>query len=86
MRAMTITSKRQATLPFELCEELGIGPGHRILVERRVVDGEAMWVLRGAKPDWSWFGAARRYAKGKSHRWVDVKRSLARGWAGGNRS
>ena len=79
---MTITSKRQATLPAALCGELGLRPGSRVVLQRRVIDGERVWVLRSRKPDWSWIGAARRYAKGKSHRWADVKRSIARGWAG----
>ena len=60
-------------------------PGSRVSLERRVIDGETVWVLRSLKPDWSWIGAARRYAKGKSHRWTDVKRSIARGWAGDTR-
>jgi len=79
---MTITSTRQATLPAALCEEIGLRPGSRVALQRRVLDGERVWVLRSRKPDWSWIGAARRYAKGKSHRWADVKRSIARGWAG----
>ena len=79
---MTITSTRQATLPAALCEEIGLRPGSRVALQRRVLDGETVWVLRSRKPDWSWIGAARRYAKGKSHRWADVKRSIARGWAG----
>ena len=83
---MKITAKRQATLPASLCEELGVGPGQRVLVERRVVDGETVWVLRSRRPDWSWVGAARRYGKGKSHRWVDIERSIARGWRGRGRS
>jgi len=82
MRTMSITAKRQATLPAALCEELGVGPGSRVTLERRVIDGETVWVLRGRSLDWSWFGAARRYAKGRSHRWADVKRNIARGWAG----
>jgi len=79
---MTITSTRQATLPAALCEEIGLRPGSWVVLQRRVLDGETVWVLRSRKPDWSWIGAARRYAKGKSHRWADVKRSIARGWAG----
>src|SRR5436309_2940254 len=79
MRTVAITAKRQATLPAVLCEELGVGPGERIILERRVIDGETVWILRGRKPDWSWVGAARRYGEGKSHRWKDVRRSIARG-------
>ena len=85
MPALKITTKRQATLPAAVCEELGVGPGERITLERRVIDGETVWVLRGRRLDWSWVGAARRYGKGKSHRWSDVKRGIARGWAGDDR-
>jgi len=86
MRTVAITAKRQATLPAALCEDLGVGPGERIILERRVIDGETVWVLRSSKPDWSWVGAARRYGRGKSHRWRDVRRSIARGWAGDDRT
>jgi bifunctional DNA-binding transcriptional regulator/antitoxin component of YhaV-PrlF toxin-antitoxin module len=37
-----LTAKRQATLPAALCEELGVGPGDALDVERRVVDGETV--------------------------------------------
>lgn len=77
---MTITAKRQATLPVDLCEELGVGPGDRLRVERRRVAGQSVWVITGKKPDWSWFGRAGRFAKGKSHRWPDIERSIERGW------
>jgi AbrB family looped-hinge helix DNA binding protein len=81
MADVTITSKRQATLPAELCEELGVKPGDRLRVERRVVDGEPLWVVTGKKPDWSFFGAARRYGKGKSHRLADIEVSIGKAWA-----
>jgi bifunctional DNA-binding transcriptional regulator/antitoxin component of YhaV-PrlF toxin-antitoxin module len=81
MTAIKLTTKRQATLPAALCEELGIRPGDTLDVDRRTVGGETVWVLRGRKPDWSWLGAARHYAKGKSHNWAAIKRSIARGWA-----
>ena len=42
MRTMTITSKRQATLPAALCQELGLRPGGKVDLDRRVVDGETV--------------------------------------------
>ena len=78
----TITTR----FPTALCRKLGLKPGSRVTLERRTLDGEAVWVIRGPAPDWSWVGAARHYATGKSNRWTDVKRSIARGWAGGPRS
>ena len=86
MASLKVTAKRQATLPAALCDELGVKPGDRIEAERRMVNGQTVWVLRGSKPDWSWFGAARKYAKGRSHRWDDVRRSIERGWCAGDRS
>lgn len=85
-RRMRLTAKRQATLPAALCAELGVGPGDALELERRMVDGSPAWVLRAAKPDWSWFGAARPWAAGKSHRWADIERGIERGWTGGDRA
>jgi bifunctional DNA-binding transcriptional regulator/antitoxin component of YhaV-PrlF toxin-antitoxin module len=81
-----LTSKRQATLPAQLCDDLGVEPGDRLRVERRIVDGEPVWVLSARLPDWSWFGAAKAYGREKSHRWEAVEESIARGWARGDRS
>ena len=86
MASVRITTKRQATLPTALCEELGVGPGDNLIAERRVIQGETVWVLRSRRPDWSWFGAARRYAQGKSHRWRDIRQGIAKGWATDARS
>ncbi|MDH4046102.1 MAG: AbrB/MazE/SpoVT family DNA-binding domain-containing protein, partial [Gemmatimonadota bacterium] len=85
-RRVRLTTKRQATLPAALCEELGVGPGDELELERCVVDGSPAWVLRAARPDWSWFGAAHPWTAGKSHRWDAIERSLARGWVGDDRA
>lgn len=85
MKSITITSKRQATLPAEVCEELGVGPGDKIGLDRKTVGGETVWVLRARKPDWSWLGAAKKYAKRHSHEWARVEKSIVEGWAGGRR-
>ena len=78
-----ITAKRQATLPAELCDELGLKPGDRLRIERRRLGRDMVWVITGKKPDWSWFGRARRYARGKSHAWSAVARGIERGWRDG---
>jgi bifunctional DNA-binding transcriptional regulator/antitoxin component of YhaV-PrlF toxin-antitoxin module len=85
MKLITITSKRQATLPAELCDDLGVGPGDKLELERRTVAGEPLWVLRARKPDWSWFGAAKRYAKGRPHGWEAIEQSISKGMAGDRR-
>jgi bifunctional DNA-binding transcriptional regulator/antitoxin component of YhaV-PrlF toxin-antitoxin module len=86
MHIVTITAKRQATLPAALCKELGLTPGTKVAVERRLVGKEAVWILKGPRPDWSWIGSLRPYAKRKSHRLSDIRRGIARGWAGGHRA
>lgn len=86
MPKIKLTSKRQATLPAALCQELGVRAGDTLNLERRTVEGETVWVVRGAKPDWSWFGSARGYAAGKTHGWRGIAKSIARGWADGDRS
>lgn len=82
MKKLTVTTKRQATLPVEVCEEMGIRPGDKIALERRTVAGETVWILRAAGRDWSWFGGARRWAKGRSHRWEAIEESIGQALAG----
>lgn len=81
MKTITITAKRQATLPVEVCEDLGIKPGDKIILERRSIDGDTVWVLKAPGRDWSWLGGARRYATGKSHRWDAVEKSIGEAMA-----
>jgi AbrB family looped-hinge helix DNA binding protein len=82
MAEVKITSKRQATLPARLCEELGLKPGDRVRVERKVVGGETLWVIRPKRPAWGFFGAASKYARGKQHSLAAVRRSIEKGWRG----
>lgn len=56
--SLTLTAKRQATLPKLLCDELHVQPGDRIVLVRRVVNGEVLWALRPKAPDLSWIGSA----------------------------
>jgi len=76
VKTITVTAKRQATLPAEVCEDLGIKPGDKVQLEKRTVDGEPVWLLRAPGRDWSWFGGADRYARGKNHRWEAVEKSI----------
>lgn len=82
MRTIRITAKRQATLPKDLCEDMGVGPGDDLQVQRRVIDGQEVWVLAAGRPDWSWVGCARPFAAGKEHDWAAVEASIAKGMAG----
>ena len=46
MTTIRLTSKRQATLPRALCDEMHLEAGDAVLVDAKVVDGERVWVLR----------------------------------------
>lgn len=78
MGTIRLTSKRQATLPRELCEEMRIGPGDLLIVERVEHDGESLWCLRASRPETpSWFGSLRKYAKDKPHDMESIRKSIA---------
>ena len=77
MLSMTLTAKRQATLPREVCEELGIAPGDQLDLERAVVDGQPVWVMRPHRRDWSWIGSAAVPA-GISHDLDAIRASIER--------
>jgi len=79
MATIKLTAKRQATLPKELCDDLGVGPGDQLSLERHVIAGEVVWALRPRQPDWSWFGGLSQYAAGKSHDWVEIQESVEKG-------
>lgn len=78
MLVVKITSKRQATLPKALCNDLGINPGAELRVEKRLVNGEIMWTLRPNVPQSKWFGSLRKYAKGKSHDMKVIRSSIGK--------
>ncbi len=84
MAAITLTAKRQATFSRALCEELAIGPGDELLVERRLLDGETVWILRPKKVDWAWIGSVP-VREGVSHDMDDVRASIGRGRASDRR-
>lgn len=77
LATITLTAKRQATLPKELCEELHIEPGDQLVVERQVIDGESVWVLRPHTVDWSWIGSVS-VPEGASHAMDEIRESIAR--------
>lgn len=79
VKTLKITSKRQATFPAALCDELGVVPGDELQLERRVLDGAAAWVIQAkGKPGMSWFGALRGYATGKSHDMKSIRSVVGR--------
>lgn len=80
MLSMTLTAKRQATLPREVCDELGVRPGDRLDLERAVVNGNPVWVMKPHRLDWSWIGAVTVPA-GVSHDLDDIRASIEHGSA-----
>jgi bifunctional DNA-binding transcriptional regulator/antitoxin component of YhaV-PrlF toxin-antitoxin module len=78
MAAIKLTAKRQATLPRRLCEELDVKPGDEIDLERRVLDGETLWIMKPRKVDWSWIGSATVSANA-THDMAAIRASIARG-------
>jgi AbrB family looped-hinge helix DNA binding protein len=78
MATIKLTSKRQATLPKEVCDQLGVGEGDQIELEPRVIGGETVWVLRPKSVDWSWIGSVKVPANA-SHDIDDIRASVAKG-------
>ncbi len=78
MTSIRITSKRQATLPKALCDEMRVEPGDRLLVERRRIDDRDAWVLipEPLQEPPGWIGSLRKYAVGLSHDMDSVRRSI----------
>lgn len=74
-----LTSKRQATLPSQLCLELGIRPGDDLLLERKDLDEGTVWVLK-PKPRLSsnWFARLKHYARDKDHDMDAIRRSVGK--------
>lgn len=78
MSIVRITSKRQATLPKALCDELGVRAGDSLSVERVSIDDGDAWIIRPLAPrsEPGWVGALKRYAAGKRHDMQSIRRSI----------
>ena len=77
MALIRLTSKRQATLPRQLCEEMRLRAGDSLIVDARVIGGERVWLLKPAdKVETPWFARLKRYAPGKSHELVTIRSSV----------
>ena len=73
-----LTSKRQATFPRSVCEEMHLKPGDKLTLDARVVDGERVWVIQPDREEEpSWFGCLQRYARGKAHDMKSIRMSIA---------
>jgi bifunctional DNA-binding transcriptional regulator/antitoxin component of YhaV-PrlF toxin-antitoxin module len=66
MTTIKLTAKRQATLPQKLCKEMHLEPGDAIGVERRILQGKAVWCLQPIiEPDHPAGSAERRCLKNR---------------------
>ena len=79
MAHMKLTSKRQATLPAETCDALGLKPGDVIELDSRVEHGERLWLLRPRPARTrAWVGSlAGRIKPVTSHSMAAVRKSIA---------
>jgi len=78
-QTVKLTSKRQATFPVQLCQELGVTAGDKLILERKKIDGEIAWLLKPRKKTNSkWFGALQRYATGKDHDMESIRSSIGK--------
>lgn len=72
-----LTTKRQATLPRQLCEEMELRAGDSLVVSTTMVGGERVWLLKPAsRSETPWFARLRRYAHGKRHALAAVRTSV----------
>lgn len=80
MSKIKLTSKRQATFPSTVCQELGVAPGDELELKPAKVGGENVWVLKPAsKPRSKWIGSLKGYARnaGGDHSMESIRRSVA---------
>lgn len=76
-QTVTLTSKRQATFPAKLCEEMAVAPGDKLVLERSEFKGKPVWLIVSQKSmDKPWFGSLKKYAKNKSHDIHDIRSSI----------
>jgi len=80
MSAITLTSKRQATFPVRVCNDLNLRPGDVIELEAVQLAGERVWVLRPQKPPQRpWLGCLARKTAVTNHSLDAVRASIAAG-------
>ena len=78
-QTVKLTSKRQATFPVQLCQDLGVTAGDDLILERKKIGGEIVWLLRPRKKTESkWFGALQKYAAGKDHDMESIRSSIGK--------
>ncbi|MCK5070907.1 MAG: hypothetical protein KAR01_10205 [Desulfocapsa sp.] len=78
-QTVKLTSKRQATFPVQLCQDLGVTAGDDLILERKKIDGEIAWLLKPRKKTESkWFGGLQKYSAGKDHDMESIRCSIGK--------
>lgn len=78
-RTIRLTSKRQATFPVQLCQELGVKAGEELILERRKIEGDSAWIIKPKKHvKTKWFGGLKKYAQGKDHNMESIRASIGK--------
>jgi len=79
IRTITLTSKRQTTLPAKLCRELGVRPGDKLSLKTCMIEGEPAWVIQNPKSvEMPWLGSLSEFADKKSDEMDDIRRSIGK--------
>ncbi len=79
MTLIRLTTKRQATLPKRLCQEMSLRPGDSLVVDEKVIDGRRVWLLSPAdRIETPWVGCLKRYGKSKAHDTTAIRESIAK--------
>lgn len=80
MPTISLTSKRQATFPARLCEDLNLKPGDLIEVEPAELSGERVWVLRRCRtPARPWLGCLGPMTQVDEYSMAAIRASIATG-------
>lgn len=80
MSAITLTTKRQATFPVQVCNDLNLRPGDVIELEPAELAGERVWVLRPQKPlQRPWLGCLAGKTAVTNHSLDAIRASVAAG-------
>jgi bifunctional DNA-binding transcriptional regulator/antitoxin component of YhaV-PrlF toxin-antitoxin module len=70
MAMIKLTSKRQATFPAEVCNQLGVNPGDTIELRLVKLKNEHIWALYPIpRKKYAWIGSLKKYAKKAKHPW-----------------
>jgi bifunctional DNA-binding transcriptional regulator/antitoxin component of YhaV-PrlF toxin-antitoxin module len=71
MATIKLTAKRQATLPVEVCNELGITSGDALELVPLRHNNQKVWVIKPVvKPKSPWIGSLSKYAAKARKPWT----------------